>query len=161
LSSPRRRVTPAIAALLVAAGLAGCSLLPIPTPDPRAAALRTLDEAEARWRATGIVDYTYDLARSCFCPELAVTISVVAGETRAVTKDGRPARAEELVSVPVTIPELFAVIRRELGRGADAGPATIRYDAARGFPMSASFDPIVNAIDDEYSFTVSNLRLPD
>lgn len=141
--------------------LAGCSLLSFPTPDPRVATLRTLEEAEARWRASGIVDYTFDLARSCFCPELAVTISVVGGETRAVTKDGRPARPDELVSVPLTIPELFAVVRREIGRGGDAGPATVSYDVTRGFPVSASFDPILNAVDDEYAFTVSNLRLPD
>jgi hypothetical protein len=148
-------------ALLSLVGVTACSLLPVPTLDPRLGAVHALDAAEARWRASGIADYTYDLARSCFCPELAVTISVADGRTLAVTKDGRPARPDELVSVPLTIPDLFALIRRELARGGDAGPATIAYEPTRGFPTSASFDPIVNAVDDEYAYTVSNLHLPD
>jgi hypothetical protein len=52
--------------------------------------------------------------------------------------------------------ELFAAARRAIYGG---GEHTVRYLPRRGLPRSISNDPIIQAVDDEYSYTVSELRI--
>lgn len=58
-----------------------------------------------------------------------------------------------------TVPNLFRTIRRAL-EDPLAGGVDVRYDSRRGFPTSASIDPIRLAVDDEFGWTVDRFRSP-
>ena len=135
--------------------LAGCSLLPGASPSPRDAALRTLAEHEAQWQSKDIDDYSLSVTRQCFCPFTdPIDITVVDGAVTAVTKAGKPAAPNEVLGIPKTVLELFAVVAAQ----ADAATLTVEWDATFGFPTNIQVDMIANAADDEFGILVTNFR---
>ena len=104
-----------------------------------------------RWRAKGGPNYTMRFTRTCFCAALGpVTVTV---RNRKVVRPAGLPWASELRSVD----ELFTLI---LSGKADRIDVT--YDPRYGFPRSIDADMIVDAIDDEVSYRVSDYRpLPD
>jgi hypothetical protein len=74
-----------------------------------------------------------------------------------IVRDGRPLGATDFQRRLDTVPEMFAEIRRALN-DPKAGDVTVRYDARRGFPRTASIDRIRSAIDDEIEWTVDRFK---
>jgi hypothetical protein len=73
-------------------------------------------------------------------------------------RKGRPHGATGFQKQLDTVPKMFGHIERALG-DPKAGDVSIRYDARRGFPRSASIDAIKNAVDDEIGWTVDRFRV--
>lgn len=113
----------------------------------------------ATWADAGIDTYTITIERMCFCPDVGpYEVSVVGGEAVSVSKDGEdvPLDDPSLATWPLTVEDLFAEVD-EAERTAD--DVTVSYDATLGFPKKLFIDRIENAIDDEMSYVVRDLRV--
>ncbi|HET9709032.1 MAG TPA: DUF6174 domain-containing protein [Gemmatimonadales bacterium] len=128
--------------------------------DPLGADRDQLAESQARWGAQGVATYEFDVRISCFCVAASygsVTISVDNRQVVSVvrTDSGTPVDSQYFQGV-LTVERMFATLRHFL----DAKPAffTASYDRRWGFPTSLGVDPIRNAADDEYGFTVLAFR---
>jgi hypothetical protein len=135
-------------ALLVALLLLGCSGSPVGSSGGWFAQLA---EARDRWEDSGITQYQYTYFESCFCLPKVLQVTVVGGAITAIHDvEGDTAYVAPFPNL--TVEGLFAEIEERLTRE----PATFdaRYDASVGVPLQASFDPIANAVDDEWGFSV-------
>ena len=85
----------------------------------------------------------------------AVRITVTGGTVSAVVfvDDGQP--PQSAIETFPTIDDLFDEIRAAIDGGADSVSAM--YDATAGHPTRVDIDYIREAIDDEMTFTVSEL----
>jgi len=110
---------------------------------------RQLDAARRRWEAAGITTYTYTIVMSCFCPPLDAVVEVVDGRVVSVT----PFFIGSITPEARTVEELLADLEQELA-SADRGDYTIEYDPELGYPVLVVADPIRQAIDDEYSYSI-------
>lgn len=148
----RRHIHPIAAA--VALLLAACAF---PTPhlgssDPfsKLALMKEFDANLAVWQAADIKRYAFTWKPSCFCD---TTPHLVVVEGDAVRIDG--ATPDETNDAPAGVPGVFETVRRAI----KGDSVTIRYDGTTGVPMAMTSDPIKNAIDDEFSFTVEGWTL--
>ncbi len=122
------------------------------TPPPSAAASASeraaLRAAKRRWRAQRARDYSYVFQRNCFCVDTGpVTIKVVDRRPR-----GTPGDYEHVD----TAGELF----KEAGEVLDSdGHHQVRYRVRAGLPSLIADDPIPNAVDDEYSYRITDLHI--
>jgi len=113
---------------------------------------RALQVASDRWAAAAITDYTYTYSRGCFCPPLALRVTVREGAVIAI-HDLVADTAHVAPFADWTVEALHARIAEGLVQLPAAFSA--EYDPATGVPRSASFDPIANAVDDEWGFSVT------
>jgi len=113
-----------------------------------------LDAARARWEAAGIEDYAWTYARSCFCPQLTVTVQVKSGRAvdSQVVSDGQPAGTEADLKI-TTIPDLFDEVQAAIDT---ADSFTVDYERATGRVTSLDVDMIEGAADDEYGYAVTS-----
>lgn len=154
----RRRT--AMAMVLAAAALlsAGCEVFGIPIGSPPAKpADAALAEARARWAEAGIDDYQFTIQTICFCQQSVVgpfRVTVVDGVTTDIVNlEGGPVDADTRRAVPLTVDALFAKVAEALDRADDL---VVAYDGTFGIPTSIDIDWIVNAIDDETTFEVTD-----
>jgi Family of unknown function (DUF6174) len=112
---------------------------------------RGLGDAKASWAQAAIRDYTWTIDTGCFgaCTN--------GRELTIVVRNGRPIRMvpsmkdmQLLAGTPLTVDRLFA----RIDDLSDSGSYSVDYDHAYGYPTRGSFDPIENAVDDEWRFTV-------
>ena len=139
---------------LLAILLLSAAAAPAPAP-ARSAGMSDsakLSRARALWAKQHVRDYSFRLQVSCFCTPAARKAVIV------TVRDGRPRPASASHSEIDTFPKMFARISDTLAKPKSGG-VTVRYDARRGFPRSASLDPIKLAVDDEYSWTVDRFRV--
>lgn len=108
-----------------------------------------LDQAMARWRSTGLIDYQYnltvhDIATASLSPPY--TVVVTGARVVSVTLDGQP--VTDLAIDPSTIDDLFVLIQEstELGLEVEA-----LYDADIGYPVLV----IVHEPDSEAARVIS------
>jgi hypothetical protein len=142
----RSRLAP-LPVLLVAAAATVATAAPAATSESA-----KLKQARALWTKQHVRDYSFRLQRSCFCPpdvRKAMTVTVHNGQPHGASASNRDID---------TFPEMFARIGETLKKP-DSGGVKVRYDAHRGFPRTASLDPIKGAVDDEYSWTVDRFRV--
>ncbi len=121
-----------------------------------------LDAARALWEKNGPDKYTFDLAWLCFCPNSGniTRISVENGQIVSAVNPstGQPVD-ESYGGRQMTVDELFDWI--QTGLDTDSGNVLeLSFERDLGYPISASVDWIVGALDDESAFQVSNFR-PD
>ncbi|MEZ4588211.1 MAG: DUF6174 domain-containing protein [Gemmatimonadales bacterium] len=115
-----------------------------------------LERARERWAAQGITLYSFTVHRSCFCPMLTVEVTVGEVAVERIDVDTGLPIAEQLIPLYPDVPGLFAIIERELDR--PAASLEVEYDPVRGYPTRIVVDPIRNAVDDEYSYLVTELE---
>jgi hypothetical protein len=136
--------------VLIAPLVAGCS--DITSPNGK----RTeLDANRQKWAANGYMSYAFTLRMDCFCAiNGPVTVLVVGDSARQVTLQS----SGEVINAPwiPTIKKLFDYIDQEITR--PAAVLRVSYDATLGFPTVIVSDPIANAVDDEVTYTVSNVN---
>jgi hypothetical protein len=128
-----------------------------PTPDAPAPAQAALLEARERWERSGIADYSYTGAWTCFCPEeyLADAQVTVAGGT--VTAVHSAAADVDTIPAPerfLSIEGLFALIEDALVRG--AARVEVSYDETYGYPVELFIDYDERMADEEDRFTISS-----
>jgi hypothetical protein len=92
----------------------------------------------------------------CFCPlevvspvEITVQGGVVV--SRTYVQSGQPVTGQYTTLFPA-MEGVFEVIEDALDRGVDRIEVT--YDGRYGYPTDATFDYILNAVDDELAFRV-------
>ena len=126
---------------------------PTPTPTTTATALPTsLSAARAAWRAAQPHEYTLRVERSCFCVRVVVTSTVSGGtvtHTDVTQPDGSTGATPPAGDTPRTVEELFALVEKHTGERLD-----VVY-SPQGVPLSVAGDPLPNAADDEFAYTVS------
>lgn len=150
---PRRRgFAPGLAPGLVL-GLATCSGVLAPLR-------HDLRAARSQWESRSPATYSFVFQRSCFCGTeflQAVRITVADGTvvSAVFADDGTPIQTP-LPEVP-TIPDLFDEIEAAIAARADRMDVT--YDEGYGYPVDVSIDFIVQAVDDEMFFQVSEFDI--
>ncbi|MBI5825337.1 MAG: hypothetical protein HZB18_15015 [Chloroflexi bacterium] len=119
----------------------------------------------SRWEDANIPHYRYTLFISCFCvfsDEMPLTIEVKNGEVVSMTRSDGTAIAPtdnftEIYQPYLTMNRLFLKLEADLTGEADN--VTVTYDPVYGFPSNVSIDYIIEAIDDEISYQVSNFEV--
>jgi hypothetical protein len=107
-----------------------------------------------KWTQSGVTDYTFTLRMDCFCAiNGPVRVVVVADSARQVTMES----TGEVLNAPwiPTIKKLFDFIDQQIAR--PAAVLQVTYDPTLGYPTRIVADPIANAVDDEVTYTVSNV----
>ena len=141
------------AVLAAALAFAGCDN-PFSSSGPE----RDLEEARRTWGRQGISSYTFKVSQLCFCgPDTHGTFAVVVREGRvaSVTDAETGAPRTPNPSVPLTVEALFAKVEDAIDH--DADQLVVRYDPALGYPLEIAIDFIERAIDDEVTYTASDL----
>ncbi|MBN1529795.1 MAG: hypothetical protein JW895_12085 [Thermoleophilaceae bacterium] len=104
--------------------------------------------ARRHWREQRARDYSYVVHRSCFC--------LGAGPARIRVVNRRPRDTPATFENVDTARELFAWARRALR---SEGEHRVVYRPRLGLPKLIDADPIAGAVDDEYSYRVTGLRI--
>ena len=116
-----------------------------------------LDRARNRWEAHGSGFYGFHFQRGCFCPQEIVRPVRIEVWDGVVVSAVDPDTNEPLDPPPdgfSTIDDLFDEIQDAIDRGAHSVDAT--YDESFGYPIHVFIDWILNAVDDEMSFQLSD-----
>ena len=121
-----------------------------------------LEAARQRWESRGVEDYDFRFRLACFCPPdltQTVSVSVRRGTVRAVRSaaSGQPVDPSLLVgdSPFRDIQGLFDQVQGFI----DASPhrLSVTYDPFWGYPADVHVDLREHFVDDELSFSVSDL----
>jgi hypothetical protein len=123
---------------------------------PFQAERRELLLARAKWRAAGLVSYTYVIRHPCPCPaeyQNPTRVTVVNGAITSIEPVGDSLGR---IGPYTTIEGQFDRLLRMI----DLPVATyrVRYDEALGFPAGAFVDPRADLFDDEYLFIATDLE---
>jgi Family of unknown function (DUF6174) len=113
-----------------------------------------LDANRQKWAQHGYADYTFTLRMDCFCAiNGPVQVVVIADSARQVTM----VSTGEVLNAPwiPTIKKLFDFIDQTIAR--PAAVLHVTYDPTLGYPTEIVADPIANAVDDEVTYTVTNV----
>jgi hypothetical protein len=134
--------------------LAGCDALGIGGTDDG-----PLRDNRARWESRGPASYSYVMQRGCFCgPDMSDAVLIVVENDARVSATyvatGQPVQTSFLAFFP-TMDGVFDMLQEAYD---DAHSVSVRYDNTLGFPTHAEIDYMKNAIDDEVSFTITDLR---
>lgn len=111
-----------------------------------------LEQMRDTWRRLEPVEYTYEVAFDCFCPEDALgpfQVAAQGGVTR-VTGNGS-VMDDSFLPVDPDIASLFGFIEANLG----ADLLEVRYSSEYGYPMSITVDPAADVFDDELTVRIS------
>jgi hypothetical protein len=131
--------------------VAGCSLLPATTPSARELLAQELRAAEAHWASKDISTYRFTLTYSCFCPWTdPMAVVVVDDQVTSVTMNGEA--VANAGGLPLLVESAFEQVRSSL----DAHEIEAAFDPEFGFPSRVIADPIENAVDEEFSFRITD-----
>ncbi len=152
-----RRVTVLILAAWLAIFAVACGPLTISPvvsqPNPKQLLIAEFEKNLATWQGSGITHYAFTYQPSCFCltdPHLVVN------DGTEIRIDGAAAAGTvSPVGAPVGVDGLFEIVRRAI----KGDQASIGYDPKTGVPVSMRSDPMLNAVDDELSFEVTDWTL--
>ena len=135
----------------------GCGLTDSGKDDGHA---RELARTQLLWADAGLTDYRYRVRQLCFCPLGGQVVEVEVRRSEVVAgilvQSGDSIPAELLRWGAPSVEGLFSQLSNILENGPAQYEAT--YDPVLGCPLSASTDPIENAIDDEWGFETSDLE---
>ncbi len=115
-----------------------------------------LRNAQIRWNAARVQDYTVVVQHLCFCGyvrPVRVTVRSGAVVSSVDAQTGEPVPSYATVR---DIAGLFALIRKAIDDGADRLEVT--YDAQLGYPTFINIDYVVNAVDDELQVKTSEFQ---
>ena len=173
------RMSVAVMAVTVLVFIAACgsNATPMPTPASPAATHTTStatptvsdpDSVQAtllryqdRWQRSGITDYDYTGAWSCFCPQeylAEVAVTVRGGVVTSVEFAG-----EEFTVAPplperfVPVEELFALLQDAVTR--NAARIEVSYDERYGYPTELFIDYDERMADEETRFVMRGFTL--
>lgn len=118
---------------------------------------QALADAQARWEAAGIVDYTLVVEPQCFCGfQGVVEVEVVDRDVVEVRPRDPDATADMYEGLDLTVDGIF----RDIGDSIASGAVDVAYDPDLGYPTWASLDPMLDAMDDEITYRILSLEPP-
>jgi hypothetical protein len=119
-----------------------------------------LERAQQRWADEGPASYTFVFGRSCFCgwettrpARITVVNRVVVSRHYVDTGDPVPQQWERYYPA---MEGVFQIVHDAINR--DADEVNARYDSRLGYPIDVEIDYVHNAIDDELSLSVTEVR---
>ena len=132
--------------------LAGCAVLGLDD----GSALDRLERAEARWAEHAPAEYSFTLARLCFCPPPQRAIVVVEEGEVVTVLPAEPGGDVPAEARPyfLSIEGLFDEVRRAL---LEADEVDVTYDPRTGVPVRVAIDWVAAAVDDEVTYEVTGL----
>jgi hypothetical protein len=145
-----RRIAVLGAALVLASG---CSVLGIDS-DLEA----ELKDQRRAWLSQGLMDYSYEFQRSCFCPSVGPVIITVRDDevTGIVVKEtGEP--VTQYLEGYMTITDLYDYLVESAGKSPHQ--MAVSFDNARHIPTLVTIDFEQNVADDELGLELSNLTI--
>ncbi len=124
-----------------------------------------LSKNQTKWENAHIASYRFSLFIGCFCAfrdQMPLTIEVHDGKVTSMAyADGSPVSADdsqlEYFHRFATVEALFAEVQADQNGRADE--IKTEYDSKYGYPTQIRVDQIKEAVDDEYSLTVSNFEV--
>ncbi|GAA1501732.1 DUF6174 domain-containing protein [Nocardioides humi] len=116
----------------------------------------TPSAGSASYPAFAPQDYTYELEVLCFCPQT--------GPVEVTVRDGEVANAVALDdTVPGgAVPEFAQLTIQdviEMANDPDVDKASVEWPAGQDHPDSVMLDRIAQAVDDEVTYTIKNVRI--
>lgn len=145
--------------------------MPIEQPDPRMPLIiKALKANQVKWKAQKLSNYTFTLARNCFClPEYTapIQITVKGGKVvKAVSTPPAPLPAGNgRMAAPantdardraMTVDGLFKTIQEAIN--SKAAQIDVKYDHKYGYPISIFVDRSRMMADEEMGLSASNLK---
>lgn len=114
--------------------------------------LVALDRAEARWNASGIHNYTFDIGghSSWFQDSVRVVVRNDTVASRAVLSGGSPSSGNS-----TTVSQLFASIRSSLAYNS---AVTASYDFRLGYPTHVNVPDPPGVADAAWGVNIGNFR---
>ncbi len=134
----------------------GCSA----TTQPPSQIESDLAAARARWAAARPSSYEFVSSTLCFCPmeitaPVTVTVTGTTVSSRRYVSTGANVDGRFASSFP-TIDGYFAVI--DSARTRHPARIDVTYDPALGYPTRIAIDFVLNATDDEITYTIGGFR---
>lgn len=122
---------------------------------------RQLNTSKQQWAAQKAINYSYTLKIGSFSPPevtspVVITVKDGAPYTIVYVADGKPATNSTFQRVD-TVEELFGIIQQAIDTKADE--IYVSFDANLGYPVEIRLDPKKDAVDEELTYTVSNLKI--
>ncbi len=134
---------------LMGALIAGCA------GSPTSPVTRDVAAARAQWQRSGIRNYEFVSALSCFCaPDYTAAMKVTVQNGLVTAISNAATGAPIPVSYRQPVDSIFANLERQAAN--DPSLLTAQFDPTYGFPTQASFGSL--AADAGYSITLANLR---
>lgn len=145
------RLARALATMLTTVLVVGCG-----DADPGSDLRQVVDRNRARWVSARPDAYSYEVARSCFCPEThlgPVIVTVVGGQVveRRYSGSGEPVDEEVAPAFP-TVEGLFDILLDAID--AHAFSVQVEWDDATGVPLHFFIDYAQAIADEESDYTV-------
>jgi len=145
----------AVALVLLGVLAVGCR------PDRYSELRRQLKTSEQQWAAQKAANYSYTLKIGAFAPPeitspVLVTVKDGAPYSIVYVADGKPA-TNTFFERANTVDKLFGIIQQAIGNKYDETYAA--FEADLGYPVEIRLDPQKTAIDEESTYTVSNLKI--
>ncbi|HEY7773005.1 MAG TPA: DUF6174 domain-containing protein [Marinagarivorans sp.] len=131
--------------------IAGCD-------NDESSAENVLAENQTLWTTFEDGSYEYDIYKSSFTPYINDFHATVVDGDLISSEPIYPEDTTDRLADPrgaLTMDELFETVR---DAQANDTVHEVTYNADYGFPESISIDPIVGAIDDEYSYSINNFQ---
>jgi hypothetical protein len=143
--------------LLLAAACRSIPAAALGTP-VTAKVLSDLDSEQKSWNRLGLRDYSFRYQPDCMCRGYGVNyqVRVSNGEVVSFQQGSEPVNLSSRDLPRPTIDSLFAWVRDAYAR--KAAVVRVTYDPQLHFPANVSIDWNLNVIDDEFSFTVTDVR---
>jgi Family of unknown function (DUF6174) len=115
-----------------------------------------LDERRARWEEQRPTAYLFTVAAQCFCLDTFSTPrTVTVQDGQAVSEDPAPDQTTAPERIR-TVDDLFDRARAAID---DAEAVEIEYDNEFDFPAAIDIDHLIEAIDDEVTYVVTDFEV--
>ena len=116
----------------------------------------TDDPTTSQWPAFTASDYTYRLEVLCFCPLTGpLRVTVADGEVTSATRLTKPGKGQQAPEFArLGINDLIAKANDPTVFKAD-----VTWPAGTDHPTKVVIDQIENAVDDEVTYTISNVEV--
>lgn len=117
-----------------------------------------LADARRTWSRQGSASYRFTVSQLCFCgPDARGTFAVVVqgGRVTSVRDAETGAPRTPHPGVPLTVEALFEKVEEAIDL--DADDLEVRYHPELGYPLEIAIDYVELAVDDEVTYTASNL----
>ena len=122
-----------------------------------------LEQNQQKWEDQNISHYRFNMNFSCFCifrQDSPLVVEVQDGQVVSMeyaNGNQLDANGQEFFAQYSTIDQIFEKLKAVSAGEADE--VVVSYDPTYGFPQDVKIDYIKEAIDDEFSFTISDFAV--
>ncbi len=120
-----------------------------------------LNNKLSNWHSQHIVNYSYDITWSCFCPDTITSkVHIIVKNSKPISRNylsnNKPV-AKEQYRFFTTIEGIFEFLQN--ARAKNAYKIKEVWNRRYDYPQTVFIDYIKDAVDDEQSFVISNFKI--